>query len=275
MVEPREDVETFYFPCRRIKKFLQEKNPKLFTGNGQSALMLLSNDAWLLDLAFLVDITQHLNTLCIKLQDDGQLLPDLFNTVTAFQSKLNLFQLQLSTGNMMQFENMFSFMARTKTDLVPDFAKYSTICENLCESFAKRFQDLKNGEKHLSLFQLPCTVNMQEIQDAKLQLELLDLKSNEVLKDVYQEQLIPYFHSQSEEEAYPILLKNAPFWITQFGSTYRCEQGFSIMKLNKSKLRSQLTDGHLDAVMRIATTLLEANIFSLAHSKHLQKSKFS
>ena len=115
----------------------------------------------LLDLAFLVDITQHLNTSCIKLQGYGQLLPDLFYRVTAFQSKLNLFQLQLSTGNMMQFENMSSFTARTKTDLVSDFAKYATICENLCESFAKRFQHPKNREKHMSLFQRPFTVNVQ------------------------------------------------------------------------------------------------------------------
>ena len=120
------------------------------------------------------------------MQGYGQLLPDLFNTIAAFQSKLNLFQLQLSTGYMMQFQNMFLFMARTKTTLVPDFAKYATICENLCESFAKRFQNLKNREKHLSLFQRPFTANVQEIQDAKLQLERLDLKLNEVLKDVYQ-----------------------------------------------------------------------------------------
>ena len=158
-----------------IKNFLPEKNPKLLTGNGESALMLLSNDAWLLDLAFLVDITQHLNTLGIKLQGYGQLLLDLFNPVTAFQSKINLFQPQLSTGNTMQFENMSLFMARTKTDLVVDFAKYATICKNLCGSFAKRFQDLKNREKHLPLFQRPFTVNAQQIQDAKLQLELLDL----------------------------------------------------------------------------------------------------
>ena len=61
----------------------------------------------------------------------------------------------------------------------------------------------------MSLFQRPFTVNVQEIQDAKLQLELLDLKSNEVLKDVYQEQPILYFYSRLEEETYPILLKNA------------------------------------------------------------------
>ena len=60
--------------------------------------------------------------------------------VTAFQSKLNLFQLQLSTGNTMRFENMSSFMARTKTDLVPDFAKYATMCENLVESLQSAFR---------------------------------------------------------------------------------------------------------------------------------------
>ena len=116
---------------------------------------------------------------------------------------------------------------------------------------------------------------MQEIQNSKLQLELLDLKSYEVLKNVYQEQPILRFYSRLEEETYLILLKNARFWITQFESTYRYEQGFSIMKLNKTKLRSHFTDGHVDEVMRIATTPLKANVSSLANSKHLQKSKFS
>ena len=62
MVESLEGVETFFRLVEETNKFLQEKNPKLCTGNGQSALMLLSNDAWLLDVVFLVDITQHLNT---------------------------------------------------------------------------------------------------------------------------------------------------------------------------------------------------------------------
>ena len=59
----------------------------------------------------------------MKLQDREQLLPELFNAVKAFQSKLNLFQLQLSTGNMMQFKSMSSFVAKTKLDFIPDFVK--------------------------------------------------------------------------------------------------------------------------------------------------------
>ena len=106
---------------------------------------------------------------------------------------------------------MSSFVAKTKIDFVPDFTKYAKICEDLCENFAKRFHGLGNREKHLSLFQRPFTVNVEEIKDAELQLELLDLKSNEVMKDIYQEQSILQFYSRLEEDAYPVLLKNACF----------------------------------------------------------------
>jgi hypothetical protein len=39
-----------------------------------------------------------------------------------------------------------------------------------------------------------------------------------------------------------------------FGSSYRCEQLFSIMKNVRSRTRTRLTDEHLDGCMRIATT---------------------
>ena len=89
----------------------------------------------------------------MKLQGCEQLLPELFNAVKAFQSKLNLFQLQLSTGNMMQFKSMSSFVAKTKLDFVPDFVKYANICKDLNKSFKKCFYDLSGQEKHLSLFE--------------------------------------------------------------------------------------------------------------------------
>ena len=107
-----------------------------------------------------------MNTLCIKLQSREQLLPELLNAVKAFQSALNLFQLQLSTGNMMQFKYISSFVTKAKIDFVPDFTKYAKICEDLCESFAKRFHDLSNREKHFSLFQQPFTVNVEERRGA-------------------------------------------------------------------------------------------------------------
>ena len=66
--------------------------------------------------------------------------------------------------------------------------KYANICEDLNESFEKRFHDLSGREKHLSLFKRPFTVKVEEIENAELQLELLDQRTNEDLRDVYQEQ---------------------------------------------------------------------------------------
>uniref|UniRef100_A0A8C0GSN7 SPIN-DOC-like zinc-finger domain-containing protein n=1 Tax=Chelonoidis abingdonii TaxID=106734 RepID=A0A8C0GSN7_CHEAB len=39
-----------------------------------------------------------------------------------------------------------------------------------------------------------------------------------------------------------------------FGSTYICEQTFSIMNMNKNKQRSSLTDDHLEDIMKISTS---------------------
>ena len=165
-------------------------------------------------------------------------------------------------------------MSKTKLDFVPDFVKYANICKDLNKSFKKCFHDLSGQEKHLSLFERPFTEKVKEIENTELQLELLDLRSNEGLRDIYQEQSLLQFYSQLQEETYPVLLKNARFWIAQFGSTYWCEHRFSVMKLNKSKLHSQLTNRHLDAIMRIAIMLLKPNFASLVQNKRLQKSSF-
>ena len=152
--------------------------------------------------------------------------------------------------------------------------KYANICKDLNESFKKPFRDLSGREKHLSLFERPFTVKVEEIENAELQLELLDLRSNEGLRRRIPGTIAASVLFSVAGETYPVLLKNARFWIAQFGSTYRCEQRFSVTKLNKSKLRSQLTDGHLDAIMRIAITPLKPNFASLAQNKRLQKSSF-
>ena len=48
----------------------------------------LDNENWLTDLAFLVDLTAHLNELNMCLQGENQHTNTMFQTVTAFQTKL-------------------------------------------------------------------------------------------------------------------------------------------------------------------------------------------
>ena len=87
----------------------------------------------------------------------------------------------------------------------------------------------------MKLFQRPFSVDVEYIDDADTQLELLDLRSNQVLHDVFQQNSLLEFYSRLEEK-YPVLLKNAKIWICQFASTYCFEQALSIMKIDKSQL---------------------------------------
>ncbi|UYV78059.1 GTF2IRD2B [Cordylochernes scorpioides] len=41
--------------------------------------------------------------------------------------------------------------------------------------------------------------------------------------------------------------------MSMFGSTYRCEQLFSLMKGNKSPIRSRITDVQLGSVLKLIT----------------------
>jgi len=65
---------------------------------------------------------------------------------------------------------------------------------------------------------------------------------------------VPEFYTFLFREKYPNLVSTAAEIMAMFGSTYVCEQFFSSMKINKSALRSRLTDEHLHATLRLATT---------------------
>ena len=66
---------------------------------------------------------------------------------------------------------------------------------------------------------------------------------------------------------YPRVVDNVLKLVSVFSSSYICEQAFSVMNLNKSKLRSRLSDEHLHAVMRVACSELDPNIDQLAAMK--------
>ena len=62
-------------------------------------------------------------------------------------------------------------------------------------------------------------------------------------------------------------------YISRFGSTYRCEQAFSAMKLIKSRNRALLTDQHLNSLMTVAVTELKPDIDKLVKSVQKQVSQ--
>ena len=64
----------------------------------------LCDGKWVWQLAFLADITQHLNEINLRLQGKTKLVNEMFYDVKSFDAKLRLFDKQLSTGNMAHFK---------------------------------------------------------------------------------------------------------------------------------------------------------------------------
>jgi len=102
-------------------------------------------------------------------------------------------------------------------------------------------------------------------------MEVLDLQCDTILKQKYTDVGVPDFYKFLSGEKYTKLVSAAAEIMAMFDSTYVCEQFFSAMKINKSALRSRLTDKHLHATLRLATTRdFKPNVDSLVSAKCCQ-----
>ncbi|KAK4875858.1 hypothetical protein RN001_012280 [Aquatica leii] len=67
---------------------------------------MLKNKKWLTDLAFLTDITMHLNTINLELQGKGKTIIEMISAVNAFKSKLQLIIDQLKRKDLKHFPSL-------------------------------------------------------------------------------------------------------------------------------------------------------------------------
>ncbi|KAJ4940318.1 hypothetical protein JOQ06_026626 [Pogonophryne albipinna] len=137
--------------------------------------------------------------------------------------------------------------------------KNHNLMEKLQEEFHHRFSDFSDHEKSFNLFQDPFTCAPEE-EPAEMQFDLIDLQESSEARAAYRDKNLIEFYKGLSASTYHALRQHAIRMASLFGSTYICEKTFSTMAINKSKLRSRLTDAHLHAVLRIATTEMEPDI---------------
>ena len=124
-----------------FKKILESATGnKLFMESKHQNVKFLSNENWLNDFEFLIDSTQHIFDLNIKLQGKGQLVNKMFEHICAFEKKLELFHFQLSRGILMHFKCL-----TTRKLKFPDLncTNYGASVQKLSEEFANRFRDFR------------------------------------------------------------------------------------------------------------------------------------
>ena len=143
--------------------------------------------------------------------------------------------------------------------------RYSSMLVALHGEFSRRFPDFKTVENEMHMVSSPFTCCVDNAP-SDVQMELIDLQSDTLLAEHFRSVPLLDFYS-SLKENFPHMRRHAQKILVLFGSTYVCEQTFSVMKFNKSRYRSSITDDHLSAVLRIATSDIQPDYSALVQAQ--------
>lgn len=226
----------------------------------------LSDEEWLLDLCFLVDLTEKINQLNKDLQGKDNLIVDACNSIKCFSRKLLLFENQLKNNNAQNFPNLNNFL---KGKLI-NFKKYASEIRKLVIEFDTRFLELSKYEKVFELFSCPFLVEASTAPE-NLQMELIELQCNNEMKLIFNSTTkIDFYNKYITSPRYPNLRSFAQRVVSAFGSTYICESFFSKMKFAKNSSRSSITDSNLENQLRCSTSNILVDLKKLSDKKEKQ-----
>ncbi|KAG6926162.1 GTF2I repeat domain containing 2 [Chelydra serpentina] len=125
----------------------------------------LADSTFNCNLAFLTDVTDHLNALNLKLQGRKQVITQMYDHVKSFKVKLTLWGKQLTAGNLVHFSTLSS-LGKVEHK---SWKEYADIISNLHKQFVQ-FKDFKALEPHFQLFSTPFAVEIDNVAE-EMQME--------------------------------------------------------------------------------------------------------
>ena len=135
---------------------------------------------------------------------------------------------------------------------------------DLQQEFIRRFADFKAMEGYFDLLCSPFACDIETAAE-ELQMELIDLHADNSLKMMFESKPLVEFYASLHSKKFQQLKKFARKVFVLFASTYICEQTYSVMKINKSKNRSLLTDSNLQSVLKVSTSNLTPDFYKLVN----------
>nr|CAI5851181.1 unnamed protein product [Callosobruchus analis] len=207
----------------------------------------------------------YLNLLCIGQVTLGPNLPTLQKTKLgwvvggdAIAGTINPTYRCNFVGNL--HEDIVKFWELEEPNVVkPVWSEEDKCCEEIFVSTVSRNQEGRfvvqipfkiSPDEHL---ENPFSVDANEIPTA-LQLELIDLQCSDLHKEKHRDGNLLEFYKCLDKNKFPNIIDTAQQILCLFGSTYFCEQTFSVLNLNKNDNSSMLTDAHLNDILRTATS---------------------
>uniref|UniRef100_G3NPE4 DUF4371 domain-containing protein n=1 Tax=Gasterosteus aculeatus TaxID=69293 RepID=G3NPE4_GASAC len=197
--------------------------------------LFLGNEKQMDNVAFLVDITAHLNELNLRLQGEDNSICELMTTVRSFQKKLELFKEDLQ-GDCTLTSSAGTGTGTERFDFI----------DKLIVNFSNRFDSFSFGQQLTMFIQNPFIITdvrgfSEEVTQHLKWMQLVDLQADVSLREQFLRTDPSTFWLQTvPETAFPGLRKVAIYILTMFGSTYNCEAAISTMNIIKNKYRSRL-----------------------------------
>ena len=199
-------LQRVYRLREEIATFLEQKNINAAE---------FRNQKWVYNLAFLVDVTSHLNKLNLQLQGKQQLIHEMWSYIRAFTTKLRLWEGQLESGNYAHFPTLQENKPTSSTPFV-------SVTQHLKTEFLSRFGDIRSLENDIKLFCTPFDVQVDTLQE-KYQMELVELQGSDKLISKFHAEgvlLFDFYKKYLEYKQYPNLINHAKKMASMFGSTY-------------------------------------------------------
>ena len=144
----------------------------------------LRNKTFLCDVAFLCDITSHLNALNLQLQGRGHIITDMYATGRAFKTKLCLWETQILQENLSHFPHCQTMKEKVAAAVFPT-RQFTEKLDILGADFIRRFAYFEAQKSRFELLSNPFAADV-ESAPSKLQMELIELQCSDTLKAKYE-----------------------------------------------------------------------------------------
>jgi len=253
-------LERFINLLPHINDFLDQKNIHEFD-------QYLCDVQWVRDLAFLTDVTGHLNVLNLALQGKQTTIEEAYTSVKSFQSKLILFIDHMQKGELRHFHQLRTSIEE-EPEPTPMFPKYVDCLRQLQDNFNRRFVDFDQISVAISFLRDPKNFPLVDLEHLS-RIFNVDCSCLETGLIELQSQLFTTNFCWKNVKQLPLRQLVAKI-LSIFSSTYTCESTFSAMNMLKSKARNRVDDFNLEHQLRCAVTQLKPSFEQILSSKDLQ-----
>ena len=196
----------------------------------------------------------------------------MWSKIQPFRKKFEFSKSTLAKFELPEAEEHFPQLTKAQKERKrsnESFEELISVLDSLIQNYYKRFKDFEKHENCLKLTFMPHLVDIASAP-ANLKMDLIELSEDNIMKYLFNSKNGPLEVWKNAID-YPRLRHHAQKNAFLFSHRLLLRATFSYMTQIKTKLRTQLTDVHLEDQLRLRT-MLKPNIELLVKNKQYQKS---